>query len=149
MTDQTETDRPGLPVEQAAAELDLSPGQLRRLVARGAPCVQRGQRGRGRVMLVDPEAVRMWSGASARDAALLELAAVLPEILATAVDDAFRLDTGPHKAATAGALGAAWVLASSAVLDLLRERCASVPQANGHLPEPIERLRKIANSQQF
>lgn len=138
-----------MPLNEAAQALDMSPSQLRRLVARGAPCVQRGQRGRGRVMLVDPQAVREWSGASARDALLLALASQLPEVLARAVDDAFRLDTGPHKAGTAGALGAAWVLAASAVLDVLRGHCPSVAEVSGHLPEQIERLRKIANSREF
>lgn len=136
-----------LPIEQAAEVLGLSPGQLRRLVAAGAPCARQGQRGRGRVMLVDPQAVRAWTGASARDALVLELASLLPEVLARAIEDAFRLTDGPHKRAVAGALVGTWNLANGSLLDVLRELCPSVPEASDQLPGQIEQLKKIFRGQ--
>lgn len=138
-----------VPIADAAAELGLSPAQLRRLVAAGAPCARHGQRGRGHVALIDPQAVRVWSGASARDALLLELAATLPELMASAFAEAHRLTDGPHKRAVAGSLVGAWILANGAALDHLRERCPSVPEASNELPEQVERLRKIFTERQF
>jgi hypothetical protein len=117
-----------------------------RWVREGAPVVQRGRRGRGCALLVDPAAVRRWRGADARDAVVMALAQVVPEILATATQDALQRTEGPHKRALAGCMVAAWYLGASAVLDHLRGIVAEVPEVTAPLPEPIERLRKIAAS---
>ncbi len=123
--------------------LGVRPGTLARWVREGAPCVQRGRRGRGNALLIDPDAVRTWLGADTADALILELAATFPDVLATAAGDAFHLIEGPHKRATAGALAGAWFLAASAVLDHLRQRCASVGEIQA-LPDEVQRLQKIA-----
>jgi hypothetical protein len=135
-----------LAVTEAASALGVRPGTLMRWVREGAPVVQRGRRGRGCALLVDPAAVRRWRGADARDALVLELAQVVPEILAAATEEALRSTEGPHKRALAGCMAAGWYLGSSAVLDHLRAIVATVPEVTAPLPEPIERLRKIAAS---
>lgn len=132
-----------LPIHEAAQALGLSPGQLRRLVAAGAPCARHGQRGRGHVALIDPQAVRVWSGANARDALVMELSGVLPAILADALSRAHQLTDGPHKRAVAGSLVGTWILANGSLMDHLRDRCPSVPEASNELPEQVERLKKI------
>lgn len=135
-----------LPIPEAARELGVKPGTLRRWVAEGCPIVQRGRRGRGCALLLDPDAVRRWRGADQRDALILEIAQALPEVLAGAADQASRLTEGPHKRAVAGALAGAWYLGASAVLDHLRTLCPAVPEVTRPLPESIERLQKIAKS---
>ena len=137
---------PALPVTEAARELGIRPGTLRRWVAEGCPIVQRGRRGRGCALLVDVDAVRRWRGADQRDALILSLAQALPGVLAGTAEEASRLTEGPHKHAVAGALAGAWYLGASAVLDCLRAHCPAVPEVKRPLPETIERLQKIAKS---
>lgn len=132
-------------IVEAAQALGVRPGTLKRWCRQGAPVVQRGRRGRGCALLVDPAAVRQWLGADARDALLLELANELPYAMADAAIEALRLVEGPHKRSTAGVLAGTWYLSAAAVLDLLRDRCPSIPEI-GAIPEPIERLRKIARN---
>lgn len=134
-----------LTVTEAARALGIKPGTLARWVRDGAPVVQRGRRGRGCALLVDLDAVRRWRGADERDALILELAQALPEVLACAVAEAHRLTDGPHKTAAAGVLAGCWYLSATAVLDLLRKRCASVAEIEA-LPEQVQRLQKIAKS---
>lgn len=93
--------------------------------------------------MVDPAQVRQWRQADDRMAMLLELAAAIPEILATVAEESHRLTQGVDKRALAGVLSGSWFLASSAVLDLLRERCTTVPYLQ-QKPEAIKRLEKIA-----
>lgn len=133
----------GIPVTEAAQVLGIRPGTLARWVREGCPVVQRGRRGRGCALLIDPEAVRRWRGATAVDAVLLELAGALPEVLAAAAENAHRLTDGPHKVAAAGVLAGAWYLMACAGVDLLRQRCPSVPEVRA-IPAPVARLQKIA-----
>ena len=135
----------GLALEAAARELGVSPGTLRRWIRRGCPVVCRGRRGRGHQMLIDPGAVQQWRQAGDRDAMVMELAAQVPETLATAMLQALQQAQGPHKRALAGSLAAAWYLGSCAILDSLRERVPTVPELQT-APEAITRLQKIASS---
>lgn len=136
-----------LPVTEAASELGVKPGTLRRWVAEGCPIVQRGRRGRGCALLIDPDAVRRWRGADQRDALILEIAQALPEVLAGAADGLFKLIEGdPAKRRMAGLLAAGWEVGASAVLDRLREHCPSVPGLADQHPDAIQRLQKIAKS---
>ena len=135
----------GIPIPEAARVLGIRPGTLARWVKQGAPCVQRGRRGRGHALLVDVEQVLQWRGAAAADALVLELATALPEVLAGAAAEAHRLTDGPCKTAAAGVLAGCWYLSATAVLDLLRQRCPSVGEVRS-LPEEIERLQKIGKN---
>ncbi len=49
-----------LPLDQAAAELQVSPVTLRRWIRAGCPVARRGRRGRSLSTLVDVAAVRRW-----------------------------------------------------------------------------------------
>ncbi|MDQ5978256.1 MAG: hypothetical protein QG602_1230 [Verrucomicrobiota bacterium] len=136
---------PALPLPAAAVELGISEPTLRRWLRQGAPVTRQGRRGRGRVALVDPVAVRRWRApgkAAGIDAQVL--AAELPELLAAAVWQTFVTITGPHKRPCAGELAAAWFVMTHAALDRLREHDAAVPELAA-LPESIARLQKIAH----
>lgn len=132
-----------LAVDDAARELGVRPGTLRRWVREGCPIVQRGRRGRGLALVVDVNAVRQWREANERDAVALELAGIVPEVLAGAVHEAWRMSEGIDKRRLAGVLSAAWYVAATSLLDHLRDGCTSVPEIVS-LPEPVERLKQIA-----
>lgn len=147
MTDQTETDRPGLPVEQAAAAMDTPVGTFRRWMRRtDFPVVRAGQRGRGHAALVDVAKVREWrarvAAAPAGGAGLQ--AEELPGVLGQAFAEAFRKVEGPDKRRTAGLLAASWHTVATNLLEILRDRGQDVPEINA-LPEQIEQLLKIAH----
>lgn len=136
-------------IPDAAAALDVSEATLRRWIAAGAPQARRGGRGRGRAALVDPHAVAAWhraQGPQARPMDTLEtLAADLPDVLAQAAWAAFMECDGPQRRQLAGVLAAAWYLAACAVADRIRRDAPDIADPE-HLPEPIERLRKIAHA---
>lgn len=132
-----------LPLNEAARALNTSETTLRRWIAAGAPVARRGRRGRGHAALVDVEAVRAWRLAKPGDdeAALRAMAAHMPELLADAVFEAFRL--APDKRGAAWTAVAAWQLSALAILDHLAERVGELPAPE--IPEKVEYLRKIAN----
>lgn len=132
-----------LAIDAAARELGVRPGTLRRWVREGCPTVQRGRRGRGLALVVDVAAVRQWREASERDAVTLELAGIVPEVLAASIHDAWRMAEGLDKRRLAGVLSAAWYMAATGLLDSLRDGCKGVPEIVS-LPHPVERLKKIA-----
>lgn len=131
-----------LPIDAAARELGVAPVTLKRWRRLGCPCVP-GRRGRGHAALYDVEAVRAWREANDRDALLLEIAAAAPAVLADAALAAFTQVDAPDKRRQAGLLAATWYVLTAALLDHLRATCAEVPELAG-VPEPVERLRKIA-----
>lgn len=135
-----------VPIHEAARQLGVRPGTVARWVSEGCPVVQRGRRGRGCALLLDVDQVRRWTGADARDAAILELAAAAPELLANSMLQALQQAEGIDKRKLANVLCGAWYVAACSLLDHLRARCPSVPEINGPLPEPVERLRKIGKS---
>lgn len=135
-----------LPVPAAAAALGVSVPTLKRWIGRGAPVARRGRRGRGCRTLIDPEAIRAWRQAQDADRAQVEavlrtLAGRVPELLAEAAAEAFRL--APDKRGAAWTACAAWQLSVAAVLDDLRACGADISDPDA-IPESIERLRKIA-----
>ena len=78
-----------VPVPDAAARLGIRPGTLRRWLRQGCPIARRGSRGRGRAVLVDPDAVRAWraaveQGDTGRARLLAELENMVPELVADA-----------------------------------------------------------------
>lgn len=131
-------------IAEAARALRVSVRQLRRYIADGAPQSRVGGRGRGRKALVDVEAIAAWrrsrAASQANDDALVVVAVAFPEILAAAMHAAFVETDGPHKRATAGVLAGAWYLASTAILDYMRERAPGIPELKV-IPEKIEQLR--------
>ena len=133
-----------LPVPAAAHRLGVKPGTLRRWIRRGCPTVSPGRKGRGHACLVNLSDVQQWLKADQSDALLLELASALPEVMATASAEAWRQIEGSDKRRLAGILAATWYVLSCAVLDHLRAKCPEIPEVAPTLPEPIERLRKIA-----
>ncbi|RZL68767.1 MAG: hypothetical protein EOP77_00135 [Variovorax sp.] len=73
----------------------------------------------------------------------LELAGIVPEVLAASIHDAWRMAEGLDKRRLAGVLSAAWYMAATGLLDSLRDGCKGVPEIVS-LPHPVERLKKIA-----
>jgi hypothetical protein len=133
-----------LPLVDAACELEASESTLRRWIAEGAPVARRGSRGRGRRMLIDPEAVRAWrrQGDDARSDFVRVLASELPELLGNACADAYRI--APDKRNGAWIAVAGWQMVIGAITDRLRADDPDLPEINV-IPESIERLRKIAD----
>ncbi|MEQ9002337.1 MAG: hypothetical protein RIE74_02110 [Pseudomonadales bacterium] len=125
------------PVPEAAAELGIAPGTLKRWIAEGAPAARRGGRGRGNATLVDVAAVAAWRRGQGGEDALIALAGELPELLADGAYEAFKLADGPHKRALAGSLTAAWSLMLQAVLDRVS------PNQARDSPEKIKRLYAV------
>lgn len=135
----------GLPLDQAARELGISSSTLRRWIEKdGAPVAQRGRRGRGCRTLICPTAVRAWRAATGREAVLIEISNAMPELIAEAVAKSWQEARGIDKRRLAGILSATWFVAASAVLEQLhRLHPATAPDPRS-VPEPIQRLRKIA-----
>ncbi|WP_225783684.1 MerR family transcriptional regulator [Xenophilus sp. Marseille-Q4582] len=131
-----------MPLADAARELGVAPVTLKRWRKLGCPCVP-GRRGRGHAALYDPDAIRTWRAAHGREAAMLEIAAAAPGVLADATLDAFNQIDAPDKRRQAGLLAGTWYVLTTALLDHLRTTCAEVPELAG-VPGPVERLRKIA-----
>lgn len=137
----------GMPLAEAARELDVAPVTLKRWLRKGAPC-QPGRRGRGHATLIDPDAVRAWQRANVREAVVLEIAAFAPGVMADAVHEAWCNLEGPSKREQAKAMALAWYHCATAVLDYLRADCPAVPDLRDRrlVPEPIERLVQIAQT---
>jgi len=135
----------GIPLDRAAAALGIRTGTLRRWVREGCPVVVRGRRGRGQAALVDPQQVREWREAGAREQAALALAGAVPLVLAGATVEAWRCANGLDKRRLAGVLAATWYMQTTGLLDYLREQCPSVPDVGADsVPHEIETLQKIA-----
>jgi hypothetical protein len=130
-------------IRDAARALGVSAPTVRRWLRDGAPVLRRGGRGRGRVALLDVDALAAWrrmrDGGTAHDA-LVVLAAEIPELVADAMHEAFVLVDGPHKRACAGALAGAGYLAIVALLDRMRRDDQRVPEVTT-LPAKIDQLR--------
>lgn len=94
--------------------------------------------------MVDVEAVQQWRESSTPNALLLEIASALPEVLARAMEEAWKLTDGADKRRLAGVLAGSWYVAASEVLDYLRAKHPGISEIGPTLPEQIERLRKIA-----
>ena len=105
--------------------------------------VAAGSRGRGHAVTVDIDQVREWRDADEREAVILEIASALPMVLADAMASAHAMAEGIPPRKLAGVLAATWYVATTAVLDHLRERHSSVPEVTA-MPESVERLQKIA-----
>jgi hypothetical protein len=133
----------GVPLADAARELGVPPGTMRRWIRRGCPVAARGRRGRGHALLLDPDAVRAWRESSSADAVVLEIASAVPHLLADAAAESFQLVNGMDKRVAAAILTGGWYVAAHKVLDYLRKLNVAVPDLAA-IPEQIERLRKIA-----
>ena len=133
-----------LPLAAAARELGVGPATLKRWVRDGAPVAHRGRPGRGYATLVDVDRVRAWRGAGERDAVLIELATRLPDVLADAMFEAWQRANGVDKRRLAGVMAAGWFVGASKILDVLHELHRDIQPDPRDVPEPIDRLRKIA-----
>ncbi|WP_407352030.1 helix-turn-helix domain-containing protein [Luteimonas sp. R10] len=136
---------PPLPVADAARILQVRPGTLRRWLREGCPAVRHGRRGRGQAALVDPEQVRLWRDAGDQQRAMLELAGIIPDLLADAAAESLQHAIGVDKRRLAGVLAAAWYVSAARLLDHMRGQCPAVPDVTT-IPEQIEVLRKIARN---
>lgn len=134
-----------LAIPEAAAELGIPPGTLRRWVREGCPVAQRGRRGRGLAVLVSVPDVRAWRAADPCESQLLTLADELPHVLAGAAWQALCQVEGADKRRVAGLVAAFWFVTTTAALDHLRTKCPEIPELRC-VPETIERLQKIARS---
>lgn len=134
----------------AAAELGLKLGTLRRLIDEGMPTVRRASAGggRGNTTLLHLPTVRR--SLAARDqpaqpveALLLTLAAELPHVLAEALDTSSRMVEGPHKVATLRALAGSWVIISNALIGSLARHGCDLPPELGRDDLPPAMLRLL------
>jgi hypothetical protein len=138
-----------VPIAIAAARLGVSEKTLRNWLGAGAPQAVRGGRGRGRKAMLDSNAIKAWraarngSGGETNTAALEVIAAEVPDILATALWDAFLFveSTTISRRTLAGVL---LVAGTKAAIDI-RTRIARhaptvVPE---HIGEP-EEIGKLA-----
>lgn len=128
-----------LPLPDAARELGIPPGTLRRWCKEGAPH-RPGRRGRGHAVLVLPDAIRAWRGEPGH----LALAQELPAVMAAALHGEWLRATGPDKRRNAALVAACWFIATNAALDALRRRDGRIPEAV-KVPEIIRQLQKIEN----
>jgi hypothetical protein len=130
-----------IPIEIAARALGISVRQVERDIAAGAPVVRRGGRGRGNATLINLQAFADWRR-SGPDYRVRALAVELPEIIASAMYEAFVATHGPHKLSCAGVLSRAGYLASVAVVDRLRRDIPDLRELSG-VPEKCDTLRRI------
>lgn len=131
-----------MPIPEAARAIGCKPGTLRRWIREGCPATH-GRRGRGHAAQVDPDQVRAWLGADARDRALREIAAALPDLIARAVVESWQQAEGVDKRRLAGLLCATWYVTAGRVSDYLRDMNPDIPRLSS-TPDEIVRLRKIA-----
>jgi hypothetical protein len=98
--------------------------------------------GRGGHALLDVDAIAAWRRQQDAKDALTVLAAELPELVAEAMSESFRLVDGAHKRASADLLTGAWYVVTTKLLEHIGEK-APVRGIEG-LPETIKNLRRIA-----
>jgi hypothetical protein len=127
---------------EACQLLEVSESKLKRMLKAGAPQAQKGRAGRGGGALFDVEALRAWQRQGQMEDALRVFAAELPDLVASACEEAFKLVEGPHKKASADLLAGTWYVIT---FDLLQHIGKVVPVGGIRTePEPIKRLRQIA-----
>lgn len=86
---------PGVPVAEAARILKRHPATVRRMIARGAPCIRPGEVGRNKGALIDMAAFQRWR---ARDLGALALDDKdLLQRVALALWDTLRRDEAHHR----------------------------------------------------
>ena len=94
--------------------------------------------------MIDPAAVVAWqaSRAASEHDQVVVLAAELPELIASAIEIAFREFDGAAKRPVAGFAAACWYVVTTAILDRLRR---DVPHLRDPdvLPKGIDHLRSI------
>ena len=130
---------------EACDSLEVSSSTLKRMVKAGAPQARKGRAGRGGGALFDVEALRAWQRQEQAEDALRVFAAELPERVAVACEEAFRLVEGPHKRPSADLLAGVWYVV---VYDLLEHIGKQVPVGGVRtVPEPIKRLRLIGRGE--
>lgn len=124
-------------VAEIAEQFNVSTRTVLRWIADGCPTVRRGRKGGGGATVLDLDQVRAWRE-SKKDAdstaAVLEVATLLPDLLADAVEQAARDATGAHKLALHGALAEAWHRAALRFLEALRQR---YPDAAHLIRDPV------------
>ena len=131
-----------LSFDETCTALEVSSSTLKRMVKAGAPQARKGRAGRGGGALFDVEAIRAWQRQEQAEDALRVFAAELPERVAVACEEAFKLVEGPHKKASADLLAGVWYVVT---YDLLEHIGKQVPVGGVRtVPEPIKRLRLIA-----
>ena len=134
-----------LPFDQTCTALEVSSSTLKRMVKDGAPQARKGRAGRGGGALFDLDAIRAWQRTEKMEDALRVFAAELPELVAAACEDAFKLVDGAHKRPSADLLAGVWYCVT---FDLLEHIGKHVPVGGiKTVPEPIKRLRQIARGE--
>jgi hypothetical protein len=83
-----------------------------------------------------------WRQAGDAERVLRRFASDLPYVLAEAVNEAHTMIQGPDKRRAAGLLCGVWFVASTRVLDRLREDLPGIGELQC-TPEAIERLKKL------
>lgn len=139
-------------VADIAAALGTSGRTVSRWVKDGCPVIRHGRRGHGGAALLDLDAVRAWRE-SQHDhgddtGVILEIASLIPDVLAAAVDETARTATGPHKRALCASLAATWYLCTTRTLDTIRARhpdIAHLIHDPASLPAAVQRLRRVAD----
>lgn len=131
-------------VADIAAAFGVGERTVQNWITGGCPVIQRGRRGRGGAALLDLDAVAAWRGSqhdhSDDTAVVLEIASLLPAVLAEACAEAAARADGTHKRDLHGALAATWYLATTRTLQAL---CEKYPAAAHLLQGPVARPAQI------
>lgn len=126
----------GVPIHEAAKELDVAVVTLRKWIARGAPTVRPGEVGRGRGALVCVEDLLRWRGGGSP---LSD--SEFDKKLAEGVMDPFRRDDLPGRLGIHPRIAAA---ALALVFERLHKNFLKRPPELGKLPEEIDTLLSIS-----
>jgi hypothetical protein len=136
-----------LPSAAAARALGVTRQTLARWTASGCPVLRAGQRGRGCSAVYDVDAVLAWRNNESSAALVLEFASAVPQVLAAAVDEAFRTADGSvDKRRLIAPLLSVWLNGTAELLTLLRAHSPTVGTLGGPIPPAIERLRAVAKT---
>jgi len=135
-------------ITEAAKQLKISPATLRRYCREGMPH-NPGKKGRGHSVMVDPQIVIEWVGASTDTHLAMRLADETSKVLARSVWECWQRATVLNQRREAGIFAAIWFQCKKNMLDHLREMDSDIPgmvEGESH-PEEIEALLKITRGE--
>ena len=132
-----------LTIAEAAAQLGLSPRQLKYAISKqGAPVVARGSKGRTHKTLVDPDDIRRWLNDRNRAdfAARKKQADDLIHTVAHSHELLFRAQSGPHKPVLLANLLASFYTTAEAIY----QQQGLAPFDRAQAPEVIKQMERAS-----
>lgn len=132
-----------IPITEAAEQLKIQPGTLRRFCREGMPH-RPGGRGRGKACMVDLHVCREWISAPPDTRFVLTLATDAQNLLAASIWKSWEQATKLNRRREAGVFAAIWYQVAADLLDHLRTLNHETPDIAKPYPPEIEALLKIA-----